>query len=87
MNTSAELRRVVYFDNRAVSWNDKYGWFDRGVLEKRCLLYQYALYQRRANPYPTDDEQFEYRVPPGMPVWRPGDPIDLHAAREAPAAA
>jgi len=74
---------VVYFDNRAVSWNAKYGWFTPEVLEKRCRLYQYALHQRKTNPYPSDDEVFEYTAPPGMPAWRPGEPIDLHAPREA----
>lgn len=81
-NSSNQLRRVVYFDNRAASWNEKYGWFDRSVIEKRCRLYQYALHERKTNPYPSDDEVFDYKVPAGLPVWNPGDPIDLHAARE-----
>lgn len=82
VNRSGELRRVIYFDNRAASWNDKYQWFARDVLEKRCLMYQYALHERKTNPYPSDDEQFEYRVPEGMPTWNPGDPIDLYAQRK-----
>jgi len=81
VNTSHELRRVVYFDNRAASWNDKYGWFRRDVLEKRCRLYQYALHERKTNPYPSDDETLTYRVPEGLPAWNPGDPIDLYAQR------
>jgi phytanoyl-CoA hydroxylase len=82
INTSSDLRRVVYFDNRAVSWNEKYGWFDPEVLRKRCLLYQYALHERKTHPYPSDDETFYYTVPEGMPVWQPGEAVDLHAARE-----
>jgi phytanoyl-CoA hydroxylase len=84
MNTSSELRRVVYFDNRAASWNEQYGWFAREVIEKRCRLYQYALHERKTNPYPSDDEVFDYQVPAGLPVWNPGDPVDLHARRESP---
>jgi ectoine hydroxylase-related dioxygenase (phytanoyl-CoA dioxygenase family) len=84
MNTSNELRRVVYFDNRAASWNERYRWFAREVIEKRCRLYQYALYQRKTNPYPTDDEVLGYTAPEGLPEWNPGDPIDLHAVRRTP---
>jgi len=86
VNTSPELRRVVYFDNRAASWNEKYGWFARDVIEKRCLMYQYALHERKTHPYPSDDETFAYAVPEGLPVWSPGDPVDLLARREAAAA-
>ena len=82
VNTSPELRRVVYFDNRAASWNDHYKWFSREVIEKRCRLYQYALRERAANPYPSDDEVFTYSPPAGLPTWNSGDPIDLHARRE-----
>jgi phytanoyl-CoA hydroxylase len=81
INQSNSLRRVVYFDNRAASWNEKYGWFARDVIEKRCLLYQYALHERKTNPYPSDDETFDYVVPPGLPTWNPGDPIELHVER------
>lgn len=84
MNHTNTLRRVVYFDNRAASWNDQYRWFARDVIEKRCKLYQYALHARKTNPYPSDDEPFEYAVPAGLPTWNPGDPIDLHALRRAP---
>src|SRR5436853_439053 len=86
VNTSPELRRVVYFDNRAAGWNEKHRWFARSVIEKRCRLYQYSLHERKTNPYPSDDEVFNYRVPEGLPIWNPGDPIDLHAPREAPGA-
>jgi phytanoyl-CoA hydroxylase len=86
-NRSNELRRVVYFDNRAANWIEKYGWFDRSVIEKRCRLFQHALHERKTNPYPSDDETFDYQPPAGLPVWNPGDPIDLHAPREAPRAA
>ena len=84
VNTSNELRRVIYFDNRSVSWNERYGWFSRDVIDKRCRLFQYALHERRNNPYPSDDEVFSYAVPEGLPVWKLGEPIDLHAPREAP---
>jgi phytanoyl-CoA hydroxylase len=81
VNHSNSLRRVIYFDNRAASWNEKYGWFSRDVLERRCRMYQYALHERKTNPYPADDEQFEYRVPEGMPVWQEGDSVDLYVRR------
>lgn len=81
VNSSNDLRRVVYFDNRAVSWNEKYRWWDPEVMRKRCLLYQHALQERRRNPYPSDDETFSYTPPPGMPVLKPGEPVDLHAPR------
>ncbi|MBM3264387.1 MAG: phytanoyl-CoA dioxygenase family protein, partial [candidate division Zixibacteria bacterium] len=84
INHSASLRRVVYFDNRAVSWNRRYRWWKEEVMERRCRLYQYALYQRKTTPYPMDDEVFEYRVPEAMPIWCPGDPVDLQSDREAP---
>jgi phytanoyl-CoA hydroxylase len=84
VNTSDELRRVVYFDNRAAGWNEKYGWFTRQMIEKRCLLYQYALHERKSNPYPSDDETYAYSVLDGLPVWRLGDPVDLYARRETP---
>ncbi len=82
VNRSADLRRVVYFDNRAAAWNERYGWFSRAVIEERCRLYQYALHQRRTIPYDSDDKQFEYHVPEGLPVWNPGDSIDLLSKRE-----
>ncbi len=85
VNRSRSLRRVIYFDNRAASWNEKYGWFPREVLEKRCLMYQYALHERKTNPYPGDDEQFDYQVPAGMPIWHEGDSIDLYVRREGKA--
>lgn len=80
-NHSNELRRVVYFDNRAVSWNEKYHWWKPEALAKRCLLYQRSLHERRTNPYPTDDETFPYTPPPGLPVWQPGEEIDLYCER------
>ncbi|HET6386407.1 MAG TPA: phytanoyl-CoA dioxygenase family protein [Armatimonadota bacterium] len=82
VNRSSELRRVVYFDNRAASWNEQYGWFKPETIRKRCRLYQYALHERRTNPYPSDDEIFLYSPPAGLPTWNPGEPVDLHAARE-----
>ena len=84
VNQSQELRRVVYFDNRASSWNERYHWYAPEVLEKRCRLYQYALHERAAHPYGEDDEVFDYAPPPGMPRWTPGEPIDLHAPRVTP---
>jgi hypothetical protein len=80
-NRSDELRRVVYFDNRAASWNRQYSWFPQDVIEKRCRLYQYALHERKTNPYGSDDEIFEYSPPSDFPIWQPGEPVDLHAVR------
>ena len=88
VNSSPELRRVVYFDNRAYSWNQQYGWFGDQVVRDRCVLYQYALHLRKTNPYPSDDETFDYAVPEGLPKWSPGDPVDLMCRKEpVPAAA
>jgi len=82
VNKSTTLRRVVYFDNRAVRWNEQYHWFSRETLEKRARLYQYALYLRKTNPYPSDDETFDYQIPEGFPVWQPGEPVDLMCERK-----
>lgn len=87
VNHSSDLRRVVYFDNRAASWNERYRWFDRSVLESRCRMYQYALSVRRAHPYPSDDEVFQYSPPEGLPLWYAGETVDLVAERVAPASA
>lgn len=81
VNRSNSQRRVIYFDSRAAGWNEKYGWFPQEVLEKRCLLYQHALYERRISPYPSDDAVFEYQPPAGMPVWNVGDPVNLDVRR------
>ena len=77
VNQTNELRRVVYFDNRAMSWNEKYKWFDPEALKKRCKLFQYALNERASNPYPGDDETFRYAPPAGLPLWQPGEPVEL----------
>lgn len=82
MNRKNELRRVVYFDNRAASWIRQYGWFSQEFVGKRCRLYQYALHERKTNPYPSDDETLSYTPPEGLPVWNPGDPVDLHSPRD-----
>jgi phytanoyl-CoA hydroxylase len=82
INRSGDLRRVVYFDNRAKSWNDRYGWFKPEFIEKRARLYQHALHVRSTQPYPSDDAVFDYQRPPDFPTWRPGDPMDLHAPRD-----
>jgi phytanoyl-CoA hydroxylase len=84
INHSDSLRRVVYFDNRSVSWNQKYRWFDDSVIRGRSQIYQHALHKRSQNPYRLDDETFSFDVPDGMPVWMPGDVIDLHVPRKSP---
>lgn len=81
VNRSGTLRRVVYFDNRAFSWNEKYRWFSRETMKKRIRLYQYALHLRRINPYPSDDETFDYELPEGFPRWNPGESVDLLCER------
>lgn len=82
VNPSESLRRVIYFDSRAASWNAKYGWFPPTVLERRCRMYQAALHERAANPYASDDARFDYAPPPGLPLWRPGDPVETDIRRE-----
>ena len=82
INHSGELRRVVYFDNRSLSWNDKYRWFSPQVLAERCLMYQYALSLRKANPYTLDDETYDYALPEGMPTYQEGMPLDLFCQRK-----
>jgi hypothetical protein len=84
INHSNSLRRVVYFDNRSVSWNRKYRWFDDSVIRGRSQIYQFALHTRSQNPYEMDDETFSFDVPDDTPVWMPGDPIDLHVPRKSP---
>lgn len=81
VNNSATLRRVVYFDNRAASWNEKHRWFSEETVAKRARLYQRALHERKTNPYPSDDETFDYRLPVGFPKWNPGEPVDLQCER------
>ena len=76
-NKSGTQRRVVYFDNRSLSLNEKYQWWPHELMERRGVLYQSALYERRTNPYPMDDECFGYSPPDGVPIWNPGDPVDL----------
>ncbi|MCE9591658.1 MAG: phytanoyl-CoA dioxygenase family protein [Planctomycetes bacterium] len=83
VNKSGTLRRVVYFDNRALGWNERYNWFPADIMAKRCMLYQHALLTRRQHPYASDDETFAYTPPRGMPILRPGEPVDLLCAREA----
>ncbi len=82
VNQVPELRRVVYFDNRAYSWNEKYGWFPPHVMARRCRLYQHALHLRQTDPYPSDDATLDYTPPPGLPRWEPGDSVDLLCRRE-----
>jgi ectoine hydroxylase-related dioxygenase (phytanoyl-CoA dioxygenase family) len=81
VNKSSELRRVVYFDNRAASWNEHYKWFAPELMRRRCLLYQYALHVRKTQPYGMDDETFDYTPPERMPIWNEGDPVDLACER------
>ncbi len=82
-NRSDQLRRVIYFDNRAWSWNEKYRWFGDEVMEKRARLYQHALHVRRENAYDEDDQQMEYQPPAKFPTWNAGDAIDLESPRDA----
>lgn len=77
VNTSDKLRRVIYFDQRTPAWNETYRWWQPEFLTQRCKLFQRALCERRKNPYPSDEEQFEYQVPPGMPAWDGSDNFDL----------
>lgn len=77
INTSRQLRRVIYFDQRTPAWNEKYHWWQPEFLTQRCKLFQRALHERRQNPYPSDEEQFAYHAPSGMPVWDASDNFDL----------
>ncbi len=81
VNRHPSLRRVVYFDSRSTTWNEETGSFEPEVLRKRCLLYQYALRLRKSEPYPSDEGQVRYTPPPGMPVYKPGDEVDLRSER------
>jgi len=60
VNRSGQLRRVVYFDNRAASWIRKYKWFEEPFIQTRYKLYQIAWHERRSKPYSSDDEKFAY---------------------------
>jgi phytanoyl-CoA hydroxylase len=77
VNQSEQLRRVIYFDQRTPTWNEKYHWWQPEFLTQRCKMYQRALHQRRQNPYPSDTEQFEYQPPARLPVWEESDIFDL----------
>jgi hypothetical protein len=59
-NRRNSLRRAIYFESRSLSWNQEFLWYYDETMEKRCLLYQHALAERRANPYAPDDESFAY---------------------------
>jgi phytanoyl-CoA hydroxylase len=82
INRSSDLRRVVYFDNRAKSWNDDYGWFKPEFIDKRARLYQHALHVRSTQPYPSDDAVFDYQRPPDFSTWSHSERIDLYARRD-----
>ena len=82
VNSSGALRRVAYFDNRALRWNRAHKWWDEEVMARRCLMYQYALYQRQTKPYSSDHETFHYQPPSGMPIWQEGDDVDLLCKRD-----
>lgn len=86
INTSETLRRVIYFDQRTPRWNETYRWWKPEFLMERCKLYQRALHERRIRPYPSDTEQFDYKVPPGMPVWKVGKNFNLRIQHSAYAA-
>jgi hypothetical protein len=75
-NTSSQLRRVIYFDQRTIAWNEKYRWWHPEFITQRCKLLQRAFHERRKAPYPSDEEQLGYQVPPGMPVWDELDDFD-----------
>lgn len=76
-NTSRQLRRVIYFDQRTIAWNEKHRRWRRGFIAQRCKLLQRAFNERGKAPYPSDEEQFKYQVPHGMPVWEEQDDFDL----------
>ena len=80
-NRSNSLRRAIYFESRSLSWNQEFLWYYDETMEKRCLLYQHALAERRANPYAPDDESFAYTPPPGMACWAAGHLIDRMCER------
>lgn len=82
INTHPSLRRVIYFDNRTVEWNETYRWFHPDVMKKRSSLRQYAAHLRKTRPYPGDGGTARYTPGPGLPVWQEGEPVDLLAERK-----
>lgn len=82
LNTSRQLRRVIYFDQRTIAWNEMYRWWRPEFIMQRCKLLQRAFYERSKAPYASDEEQFAYQVPLGMPVWDKLDEFDLRIEHE-----
>ena len=77
-NRSAALRRVIYYEFRSASHIRKAGWWDDAWIAKRLNLLQHALNERKAHPYPSDDETFIYERPQRYaPDWQPGEPVEL----------
>jgi len=82
VNRSGQLRRVVYFDNRAASWiKEVQSGLRSRSFRRATSSYQIAWHERRSKPYSSDDEKFAYTPPADAARWKPGDPVDLHASR------
>jgi len=81
VNKHPSLRRVVYFDSRSLRWNEEHRAFHPDLLRRRNLMYQHALHLRKTKPYASDDETASYSPPAGMPVYRPGQTLDLKGER------
>jgi len=74
-----ELRRFITLDFCSYGEAQSCAGISNEALQRRIALYQYALYQRNIAPYADDKQVFEYAPPEGLPVWTPGEPVDLLA--------
>jgi ectoine hydroxylase-related dioxygenase (phytanoyl-CoA dioxygenase family) len=77
-NRSPSLRRVIYYEFRSARHILQAGWWNEAWIGKRLDFLQKALLERKQEPYPSDDETFDYRRPePYGPDWQPGSPVEL----------
>jgi hypothetical protein len=77
-NRSPSLRRVIYYEFRSASHILKGKTWDEEWISKRLTFLQKALAMRKEDPYPMDDETYDYHRPEGFgPDWEPGAPVDL----------
>ncbi|MBW3624005.1 MAG: phytanoyl-CoA dioxygenase family protein [Armatimonadetes bacterium] len=77
-NRSRALRRVIYYEFRSARHILNAGWWDAEWIGKRLNFLQAALLERKQQPYPSDDETYDYARPGGYgPDWQPDDPVEL----------
>ncbi len=73
------LRRFITLDFCSYQEARSRDGVNKEALLRRISLYQYARHQREIAPYADDQQVFDYAPPEGLPVWTPGEPVDLFA--------